>query len=280
MKRFALRAAAVALALLGTSSAASADWIASGSVVTQPIPGSQTNDTATVYFAVYDNKNGDFVANSGLNFNQFAHSGGTSATLAADRYVYIYEVANPTVSPVLNFYVSSPGNINVALSANGYVFQSGGKSVTGTDSGSTTSTLSALSGAVAGGNFSNIGSETTSGSTSKTTDVVAVLSSNFHPNGGPPAERYDFGYTDPVFGTTPDSIAVGGFSALIIAGSNVAPVIGQVQTGDGSAAAGFAPVPAPEPGTLALLGLGLPLLGWGYARRLRASKALAAVVAQ
>jgi hypothetical protein len=36
------------------------------------------------------------------------------------------------------------------------------------------------------------------------------------------------------------------------------------------------PVPTPEPGTLALMGLALPLFGWGYARRLRQSRAVVA----
>jgi hypothetical protein len=53
---------------------------------------------------------------------------------------------------------------------------------------------------------------------------------------------------------------------------------GEISGVTGAPSVADVPVPTPEPGTFALIGLGLPLLGWGYARRLRASKAVQAVV--
>jgi hypothetical protein len=70
------------------------------------------------------------------------------------------------------------------------------------------------------------------------------------------------------------------YSYLMIIASNHAPIYQRGTTSDGQHADGDIPVPSPEPGTLALIGLGLPLLGWGYVRRLRANKAVAAAVTQ
>jgi len=202
-----------------------------------------TNDSATISFAVYDNSAHDFFTNSGITTSKFSGFNTTDATsLNKDAFIYVYAVSNPA-NPVTDFYVPSA---NVS------------------DAGTATLT------------FATTGS---SGPTFSTTTGAQVNSAGLHAtfNSGNPG--------DPVAGTAAikfNYMEIGATSEptltnLMIIGASVGPHAGIVQDGDGGEANAIVPVPTPEPGTFALVGLALPLLGWGYARRLRAAKAVAAV---
>ncbi len=252
MRSFVLRAAAVALVSCAIPGAASAGWIASG--YTNTVLGSTSSDTGTVTYAVYQqSSSGDFFANSGLSSSElstFAHSIGDS-TLNSDKYIFIYEVTN-SGGKVSDFFLSNPSSITDVATTN-----------SSTNSVFSTTGSSSGSGTLANPTFTS----PTSNPSSEYYGVTAATSNDFEPVTSTPAMQFAFD------GSIDSS---GGFSGLIIVGSNSINMTGLIQTGDGGYADGYVPVPGPEPSTFALLGLGLPLLGWGYARRLRASKALAA----
>jgi hypothetical protein len=247
MKRFVLRAATVALALVGISGAVRADWIASGNVQMTPDP----FDKANVYYAVYDNSKGDFFSKSGITAAQFGGLPGdyssTAASLNSDKFIFVYEVLNPSDlkqgQPITAFYVQNPDMVKDAGAANGVSFAA--------DPAGGTPTFS------------------TAGTDSSINQAGAAI---FHTPPATPALQFTYSGIGGTTGTPPH--ARPNNTSLMIVGADTM-VNGLIQDGDGGFAFGTAPVPGPEPSTLALLGLGLPLLGWGYVRRLRASKALA-----
>jgi hypothetical protein len=257
MRSLVLRAATVALALIAIPSAADASWTMAGQTNTtndNPIgTNNQANDVATVYAAVYNNT------------STFSTSGmtalyGSLSTLSADSYIYVYEVVSS--NPINALYIS-PTGVNVVATLTGSVLTSStGTAVTSSSQSVTTSELNSAS-----------PFQTTSTGAGPAS-VTNIYASNYHDFGG---SAYQIVFQ-------PLNNALGGpqytYTSLIIVGSNAAPGVGLLETGDGSGAYTFSdPVPSPEPSTFALIGLGLPLLGWGYVRRLRANKAVLAAAA-
>jgi hypothetical protein len=271
MKWFALRAAAVALAtfLLAPGSARASGWVPgdSGNVV---LTGTPTSN-GIVNYAVYNYTGASTtlsaeLATLGLTSNLVFNNPTTVAamdptTTSSTTYLYFYQVVNnqpvATGSGLTQLFLgANPAQMVSAGVVKDATFSQGGNPV----GPSTNQTLNGNPDAtpfVTGAPAGTVGAWTYQGPES--------------PGGV-------------FFGGAPGPGAVlapGQYGYLMVVASNVAPVFGSVALHDGVApdAVGLAPVPTPEPGTFALIGLGLPLLGWGYARRLRARKALGAIAA-
>jgi hypothetical protein len=250
MRWLIVRAAMVALALAGTTGAAKAGWTTNVGSATFVDGASGTK--GTVDFAVWKNS-GSTTLLSELNTalgltgaNAYTASNnpfGASATTPATTYLYFYEVVN-TGSPKLNTFTL------------------------GTD-------------------------------ISKVIDAGVAPSSaknnvfNSVPTGGPPtftssttasAWAFDGSASDTQidFSASGSNLATNANTTLMIVASNGAPKNEKslLNSPTGTSASGSVPVPTPEPGTIALLGLALPIFGWGYMRRLRRNRALATVAAQ
>lgn len=260
MKAFVLRVAAVALAVCAIPNAADAMWLGtysgSNQLTLAPNGGPGPLGDGIINFAVYDNINGDFSSiYAGAGTTQFGSGGVT-----AGRYIYLYQVVNtnPTGGDnpltgmhlmVVDADIESAGVLadTVFVDAGGNVGPDGNRRL-GTESVANNVALFGFT------------------PTALATDSAAIETMTVTSTGV--SLRFNF--------TVPPGVPTGSYSALLFVSANAAPTVGQGRLVDGDTTAGDVPVPTPEPGTLALLGLGLPVLGWGYRRRLRAAKVEAA----
>jgi hypothetical protein len=251
MRSFVLRVAAVALALFAIPRAADAGWTLAGQTTTVQAANSPTNDTGVISYGVYNNSNADFFTAgvSGLSSaNLTAALIGSNSSLANDKYIYVYEMTNVnSATALVNLFIQD--NNNAILDAS---------TIVGEKFSSTFTTLNA--------------SAFTTGADSYWTNATPQPERTYPPL--TPAYEFTLAQTGGYA-----ALGTGQSSSIVIIGSNAPPVTGQGETGDGGWADGAIPVPSPEPGTFALIGLGLPLLGWGYVRRLRANKAVLAAAA-
>lgn len=264
MKAFVMRVAAVALAVLVSTSAANAAWMPgfSGSnQFTKNLTGTgPTNDgDGIVNFAVYDNINNDFGSFGLTGTNQFGSGG-----LTAGRYIYLYQVVNTNPNNSNPDHMLSglfvevvPSTIKSGGFVGDTVFQDAEGNVgpvgnvrLGTESGVNDTPLTG---------FPPTGFGTLS---------AAVESNSITIQGN----LFRFNFFD---ANRDPAIDVNGFSSVVFLTSDFAPTLGRGRLVDGDIGAGSIPVPTPEPGTIALFGLALPLMGAGYVRRLRAAKAAA-----
>jgi len=279
MRALMMGVAAVALSCLSLPTSANAAWISGSTGTGATSPGTTTpNDSTTVFYAVYNNTDGSFTTyltttTAGKAFaTALAISGINLTTLENDKYVYFYELANPKGSDVTEFQVANPGAMNTVGRANGYVFSQNGKNVNGQSGSGNATTLSPSSGTPSSANSSsNLTFTTASGATAITSEKVGTFRTSSTSIAGDPAERF----------TINSGNGFSTYTSLIVVGSNYGPANGEVQTtDDGYAQSNSVPVPTPEPGTIALLGLTLPIFGWGYIRRLRQNRAVVAAAAQ
>jgi hypothetical protein len=255
MRSFVLRAAAVALAICALPAAASAGWIAAGSVSSS---GGENTDAATVTYAVFQNtssstsSSGNFFGATGITVSQPSNSDYTSTAsdLSQYAYIFVYQVSQATQHVVDSLYVS--GLNTAAAIATGDTFAS---------------VTSASGSTPASATFN----------TNQTTVIMTGIDYNYlQPGTSANATQFTFGDVGDGTQKNPGTnVAYLTTTGLMIVGSNSYNPTGVAETADGGYDIAILPVPGPEPSTFALLGVGLPLLGWGYARRLRASKALA-----
>lgn len=263
MKAFVMRVAAVALAVLVSTSAANAAWVAgfSGSnQFTKNLAGTgPTNDgDGIINFAVYDNANNDFGSFGLTGTDQFGSGG-----LTAGRYIYLYQIVN-----------TNPNNSNPDHQLSG-MFLEVASNVLKSGGFVNNTVFQDASGNVGPSANVRLGTESAVNDTPLT---------DFPPTGfgslSAAVEPVDITVQGNLFrfnffeGRTPN-LMPGGFSSLLYVTSDFRPTFGRGRLVDGDVSAGSIPVPTPEPGTIALFGLALPLMGAGYVRRLRAAKAAA-----
>jgi len=297
MKAFVLRAAMVALALGAVPGAVRASWVAGtgGSVlVSSP---ANTAD-GVINYAVYKNdgagvSGGNLFTQLGIAQANDILLGGSAANYQTRQYAYVYQVVNTQYNTALEapldaiFIQANMNNVSGIATAStggatpqGYVFTEAGGNKIGASGGilDPTGGNNRLDGGAAENHTNSAPVVTTGQPDGTAVDAGAWLGDpnmmatwNFFPdNSGNVALRVDFGLAN--------RLSTNAYTTLIIVTSDFAPVTGGLALQDGGNANGLGPVPTPEPGTLALLGLGLPLLGWGYVRRLRANKAVVAAV--
>jgi hypothetical protein len=262
MKFFSYKTAALVAALVLAPGTTQAQWIADGFATTSPIMGSAVNDSTTVNYAVFKQTTTGSSGTLATYLNSSAGAGlksalissvGSSglAKLESDKYVYFYQLANPA-HLIKEFYVGNPGATNVVATANGYVFQQNGSAVTSGKLGSNPG-----GGSITGGSSTNLTFAANGGATKTSPDGNDVFGDTGNPN------------TEFTLNGT-SGMPAGGYSGIMVLGSNNGPQKGEVETGDGGQATAFGvPVPGPEPGTFALLGFAFPIFGVRYIRRLK-----------
>lgn len=268
MKSLFLRAAAVALALIAIPGAANAGWVTTGGTFfgsNSSIPGSgntpDANATAdgVVVFGVWKTTS-NWKTELGLTSGQATNLNGTTST-GTEQYVYFMQVINTDTNQVVGpdhnldeiFVHTLQDRVTSVGAVNGFGFQdlNGLMSITNTT-------------VDVGGNPDANFTLAANGAASNIFDSEWTVSGSLH---------YDF--TDISSSLNPN------LSSVMFFTSDNPPAFGlsRIQNENANTLVGV-PVPTPEPGTLALLGLGLPVLGWRYARRLKASKVVAEAVAK
>lgn len=285
MRSMFLRAAAVALALVAMPRAADAAWMAGfggSSLVSSP---AGTAD-GVINYAVWQNNGlngGDLFAQIGIDkANELAGTTGTAYKTA--QYAYVYEIVNTkyntNAEAVLSgFFIEvNQGNLaGVAYATNsagtqGYVFSElVGVTTTKVGPGGDTGNHRLDGGAVE--DHTNAGAPvTTIGQPNGVALDSAAVRSNitadwdfFPPSGATQALKFTF-QNDNGTGIK-KGINTNGFSTLLIVTSNYRPEFSGGSLQDGGNAMGSVPVPTPEPATIAMFGMALPLLGFGYFRR-------------
>jgi len=300
MKAFALRAAMVALALGAVPGAVQASWVAGtgGSVLVSAPAGTADG---VINYAVYQNdgagvSGGNLFTQLGIAQANDILVGGSAANYKTRQYAYVYQVVNTQYNTALEaaldslFIRANMDTVSGVATAStggatpqGYVFTElvGGVTTKITATGAPTDPTGGnnrLDGGAAENHTNSAPTVTTGQPNGTAVDAGAwpgnpgmTAAWNFFPdNSGNRAIRVDFGAAS--------KLGTNMYTTLIIVTSDFAPVTAGLALQDGGNANGLGPVPTPEPGTLALLGLGLPLLGWGYVRRLRANKAVVAAV--
>ncbi len=297
MRSLFVRAAAVALALVALPRGAEAGTFLPAytgyTVIGAGGPGTPNPTGATdgvINFAVYHNVggSGNWATDLGINPSLLTSGANTTA-----QYVYFYSVVN-TLGPnnpnssssdatLFNLSVDTLNHSDSAGVVSGYAFR---------DAPGAGGVVGPVGNQYLGTNASNAGSDFYGdgspsyqltddgfpvGNISLTASTAAqaaimVSSTSINPITGAMSTLFTF------------SLAPNQFSTLVFVTSNEPPGYGTASSqgvlgspGVVSGSAGDVPVPTPEPGTFALLGLGLPLLGWGYARRARAAKAAAEI---
>lgn len=283
MRSLVLRAAAVALALTALPNAADAGWEPGYNGNSQLVAPSARAD-GVINFAVYKTEDADWTDDFGAGFDAAVRTFMGSTNVAVGSYIYFYQVVNTNPnnpeSSLSNLYLASSGSLNAAGTVDGYLFTEG------SGPGSTVGPVgNQRLGAENGPNDSTVNGVPSNGTTPPSGFVFnsgAVNIGNYDdddeafPDNTPGDESDDIPARKFSFSNT---LAVDMYSSVAFLISPNAPKYGMGSLQDGGYTRGDVPVPSPEPGTFALLGLGLPLLGWGYARRLRASKAVAEAVA-
>jgi len=301
MRRFVLRVAAVALALVALPAAADAGWMAPYTGNTQmalPVTLTNQGDRAdgVVNFAVYDNTDGSFnsffstgfknALGDSLTNNTTEGTFGSLSGVANSNYIYVYQVVNSNPVQLLgsdsaldSLFLRAQGSLTAGGWANGFIFNDGTADVGPTGNqrlGHEGPDFDLLVDGIPSETAADVGSTINV----NTLTVVSHSSPNARNIAGLDLDTTFPGSVTPAIQFDYDAAQTGKYTYLMILASNQAPIYRRGTISDGSHTDGDVPLPSPEPGTLALIGLGLPLLGWGYVRRLRASKAVAAAVAQ
>jgi len=282
-----LRAATVALAILALPSAADAEWLSGFSghtYMNSPNPDAD----GVVNFAVYRVTDSDWTDDFGAAFQASIVSLTAPGSLQGN-FVYFYQVVNTNETggagdhTLNSLYLRNGGTILEAGYANQQVFNEPVEGATGPTgntrlgpnntsiAGDVLDGVPTHSGTTPDGFVTNTGAGPTNSFEGLPPQVITFPSGS-----GVSGSAVRFNFTAIAPGTTTGSP----YTSVMFVVSNAAPIYaeGVLRNSDASAS-GDIPVPSPEPGTLALLGLGLPLLGWGYARRQRASKAVAEATA-
>ena len=280
-----LRPIALAAALLVAPSAAQADWLAPFSGNGQfSLPA--TSADGVVNYAVYENTTG------GDTFDQIFGAATPVTNLAGtvgdsyrdDRFVYVFQAIN-TKGPVGTdpldldadlraFFVRiDEALVNGVGTVTGYVFNdaegaTGPGGIPGNIALGTVGPVPdpAIDGIAPGsGQAPNPGSSgvTNVGVTPST--VTGASRGNVAFNTDPPGTGLRFEFDG--------GLNTGEYTSLFFFTSNSSPAFRGGQLQDGGAALGDVPSPTPEPGTMALLALGLPVIGVRYIRRFRRGSA-------
>jgi hypothetical protein len=244
MKALLVRAAAVALAVAGATGTARASWVP-GASGTADFSGS----TEFVGYAVWKNTTGATTLTAEINaalglsgssaYPTNPISGGSNAP--ATNYLYFYEAINYGSNATVSSLTLPVAAANVQAAGSLPVTSSPANEFNEFQNSSTPTFRT-------NGTYGTVGTVWAAGGVA----------------GGEEFSGANLGHNN--------------FTTLMIIGSSVGPEFktSTLGTSGGSATASL-PVPTPEPGTLALMGLAVPVLGWGYARRLRQNRALAAV---
>lgn len=302
MKSLVVRVAAVALAISTLPGAAHADWVAgaggSALVPSVPVPGGQSGTAdGVVNFAVWKNSGTVGVDNlfTQLGITAYNAAGTLGTSYQTAKYAYIYQVVNTSYPTGLEdqiegFFVqvktANVSGVAVAgtgAAGSGYVLTET-LGVTDTKVGPTSNQRLGGESTVAPntvGNASGVVGDTGAFTTAHVgTNTIKANFNNFPDGSGDEAVRFTFGTGDPNSGLLTNE-----YTTLLIITSNFDPGYAGGALQDGGNAMGFIVTPggngplvdAPEPSTFGLIALAIPLVGFGYARRLR--KNLSAQVA-
>jgi len=279
MKSLVVRVAAVALAISTLPGAAHADWVTGGSALTSAPAGSADG---LINYAVWHNdgtNSGNLFTQMGIASVTALGGGGSDITNVSGyetaKYAYVYQVVN-TSYPVGadehkldGFFVEigdkTAGGVKGVAIANGYVFTEGDPN--NTHVGPTNnqrlgfnSQTSPLEGATVSGTATDSGANS-----------AITADWNSFPNDPtvPKPDAVKFTFTN--------FLLTDGYTTLMIITSDLGPGAARGATQDGGEAYGLIATPggtgplvdAPEPSTFGLIALAIPLVGFGYARRLR-----------
>jgi hypothetical protein len=283
MKIPLLRPLALAAALLVAPSAAEAAFLPA---FTGHGEFFNPNDGAdgVVNFAVLENTDGILnAADFGGNAAFFAalttgQSYGNLAALTSSRYIYLYQVANSdqgNTAPETELRIdrlllgTSINLVTAGGTASGFVFNDNTAGSTGP-----VNTANALgTGISPDAGVNGVPGQSGVVAPSFVVDASAV-GAVFEPSGVSvrpgPITGFGFRFNDP-------ELASGNYSTILFIASNSTPAYMPGNLSNGSDfSAGDTPLPTPEPGTMALLALGLPVIGVRCIRRFRRGAAEAA----
>jgi len=307
MKSLVVRVAAVALAIIALPGAAHANWITAGSAFIADInpandgqSNPQSNADGVINFAVYQATSGGTI-NSTLGISSAQSLFGTTAVNNGD-YIYMYQVVN-TVAPGVADYDRALDKILIehiasttTVSAAGYLDKTvftdtsgnvGPNGTSGTGAGTTNTGNYRL-----GADNSTPGTAFYIANPGLATDTFSINATSFNKNdalkpNGATGTAYSFKFPGNDVGNG-SGLQPTEYSSIVYIVSTFAPGLGSGQVSDTQWGGGFVPTPGgagpllntPEPGTFGLIALAIPLIGWGYARRLRKNlSAQAATVA-
>jgi len=277
MKSLVVRVAAVALAISTLPGVAHANWVTGGSALTSTPAGSADG---LINYAVWKN---DGTSGSNL-FTQMGISSVTGLGSAGGitnvsgyetaKYAYVYQVVN-TSYPVgsnesnldgvfIEIGDKTAGGVKGVAIANGYVFT---ETDTNPKVGPTNNQrlgFNSTSAPLEGGTVTGTATDTGANS-------AITANWNTFPNDPtvPKPDAVKFTFTN--------FLLTDGYTTLMIITSDLDPGAARGATQDGGEAYGLVATPggagplvnAPEPSTFGLIALAIPLVGFGYARRLR-----------
>lgn len=247
--------AATVAALLALNGSARAGWETTGSVTSAP----SGSGIGVISYAVFHNDTGNPLTAATLGVSPTVFNAitgglqqGSTANLTSATYLYFYQVVNATPSnSFLNGLLlgTDTSKVQAAGSASGYVFTDAGGAVgpsgnTGLDNGATPGF--ALSGAALSAFYGG----------------GSVLATN------PSVPAINFGFFLPAPNHPPTNTPTT-YTSIVFIASNSPPHLSTSNILDGAVTSASLPVPTPEPGTLVLFALAAPVLGLGYARRMR-----------
>jgi hypothetical protein len=282
MKIPLLRPLALAAALLVAPSAAEAAFLPAFTGHGEYINPNGGAD-GIVNFAVYENTDNSLdAADFGGDAGFFAaltggRTFGTSAALTSSRFIYLFQVANtnPSLPPPDELRIdklllgTDIALVTAAGTASGYVFNdntagSSGAVTTTNALGTGISTDAGVDGVpgqsgVVAPSFTNVG----------VTPVIAGFETGLSVE---PGAITGFG-----FDFAGAELAPGNYSTILYIASNSTPAYMPANLSNGANFSfGDTPLPTPEPGSMALIALGLPLIGARCVRRFRRGAAEAA----
>jgi len=286
MKSLVVRVAAVALAISTLPGAAHAEWVTGGSslVPIQPTPSGQSGTAdGLINYAVWKNDgthSGDLFAQMGItSVSSLATAGGISntGTYNTAQFAYIYQVVNTSYpSPdtpqdpdhkldglFVEIGNKTAGGVKGVALANGYVL---------TENDPTSMKVGPTSNQRLGINSTSdpLESGIVTGTATDSDAKTAITADwNKFPNEPTGPDAVKFTFTNFLFTDE--------YTTLMIITSDFVPGAARAATQDGGEGDGLVATPggggpligAPEPSTFGLIALAIPLMGFGYARRLR-----------